>query len=518
MYRWLCMALLLIPGLAVAATPSPSAAKILMVAKVANGGSRWNNIHSLHLVGHIQRGGLAGAFQQSTNLRTGQWVMASKLGAFRVTSGFDGKLDWRAAPGGAVFEADAPHAKRVAVSQAFRNAYGWWRSRHWPAARRFLGVRECGRQTCDVIRMTPRGGTSFNLWINAHTHLVARIADHDYALPRIVYYSNYRSVHGVKIPFRERVAIGTQQHAATITLESVQANPAAAQPAYNPPAAHLANFTFAGGKHSVTIPFRLLPGGHMLVSVKVNGHPMRFVVDSGSGGEGILTAHAAAIAGVHGAYAGKVSVTGKHAVKTGFAMVSRLQIGDEIALHNEVVRIAALPHARIDGTLGADFFARFVVRIDYRHRTMTLTSPRDFDAADAGTLVPLLFSRGGVPLVQGSFDGFGGVFEADTGGTILTLFTPFAKAHRLFARYQHVAVAHSEPGLGGGRLPYVRVHAGTLRMGRVALRNPAVEMSPVSIGFLGNRYVAGNIGGRIWAHFIVTFDDANHTLYLKPQA
>ena len=79
------------------------------------------------------------------------------------------------------------------------------------------------------------------------------------------------------------------------------------------------------------------------------------------------------------------------------------------------------------GMVGYEMFRRFVTRIDYGAKTMTLIDPKEFDPKDAGTPVPFAFN-GHIPEVQGTFEGMPAKFDIDTGSrSALTLTRPFAE-------------------------------------------------------------------------------------------
>ena len=50
------------------------------------------------------------------------------------------------------------------------------------------------------------------------------------------------------------------------------------------------------------------------------------------------------------------------------------------------------------GMIGFETFRRFVTRIDYGNKTITLINPKDFDPKDAGTAVPIAFDGNNVEI------------------------------------------------------------------------------------------------------------------------
>jgi hypothetical protein len=167
------------------------------------------------------------------------------------------------------------------------------------------------------------------------------------------------------------------------------------------------------------------------------------------------------------------------------------------------------------GMIGFETFRRFVTRIDYGNRTITLIDPKRFDAKDAGTAVPINFD-GNIPEVQGSYNGIPGRFTIDTGARqSLSLGTPFVEANHLRDAAIKSGEATTGWGVGGPTKSYV-VHGDRLMIGTVAVDKPLVLLSTEKGGSDAASETAGNIGGGVLKRFVVTFDYQRNTMYLKP--
>lgn len=511
---------LLIPGVAAAAAPTPAPARLLDQAKAASGGDAWNGIHTLRMEGTVETGGLSGTFTQLEDLETGRSVNHFELGSLTGAQGFDGTVGWNQSPGGEVSPNDSPAAKQADVTSAYQTAQGWWAPRRWPAKIESLGPRKDGKDVFQVLRITPQGGRTFELWIDAKTHLIARTVEATGmgSVEMTNYFSDYRTVHGVKLPFHQLVSNGKKQYDTVVQLTRVDVNVPVNDADFAMPEQALHDFSIAGGAAEATIPFKLI-NNHLYIQVTVNGHPLQFMLDSG--GANILTPAAAKSAGVESEGALQGGGVGKKSVNTGFGKVKDLTLGGKVTLNDQVFGVLPLPGfgkvegARFDGLVGYEVFKRFVVRIDYAARTLTFMLPEDFKPADAGTAVPFVF-LGRIPGVKGSIDGLPGEFEIDTGSrAALSLWAPFVKAHDLDSRYTTTPVTVVGWGVGGNASGRV-TRSGTLTIGSVAVHDPVVELSTAKQGAGADQYVAGNIGGEILKHFTVTFDYAHQTMYLKP--
>lgn len=492
---------------------------ILAQAKAASGGDAWNAIHSIRLEGTIEMGGLSGSVTQLEDLLTGRSVSRYNLGSLTGAQGFDGKLGWSQAPGGAIAPDDSPAAKKRDATSAYQTALAYWFPKRWPGKVESLGTRKDTGTTFQVLRITPRGGNPFELWINADTHLIARTVDSSGVLPQTTYFSDYRTVKDVKLPFHMRYSNGKKRYDTVVQVKKVAVNVPVNANDFAKPQQKLNDFSIEGGKQQATIPFKLI-NNHIYIKVGVNGHPMQFMLDTG--GANILTPQAAKKAGIKSKGALEGRGVGKKSVNTGIGKVKQLTLGDKATLRDQPFSVMAMPGygnvegTEFDGLTGPPVFRRFVVRIDYAAHTLTFIDSSDFKPTDAGTAVPFTFIGGRIPEVKGSIDGLPGEFEIDTGSrAALSLLAPFAKKHNLASRYRATPATVDGWGVGGSAKSRI-ARGGTLMIGSVAVHNPIVALSTATKGAFAGKNIAGNIGGEILKHFTVTFDYAHQRMYLKP--
>ncbi|MGA7966931.1 MAG: aspartyl protease family protein [Gammaproteobacteria bacterium] len=519
--RRLCLLIvLLMPAAALAAAPPPSATRILAQSKAASGGDAWNRVYTLRVVGDIETGGLSGTATELADLRTGRSVSHYDLGPVSGAQGFDGTVGWSVSPDGEVAPADSPPGKQSSATGAYQTARAWWFPQRWPAKITRAGIHKDGGSTYEVLDITPRGGRAFELWINAATHLIARTVEGtgQAGVHQTTYYSDYRTVEGIKLAFHQRYSNGKKQYDTVVQLDKATVNVPVTTADFSMPSQKLNDFAFVDGGNEATIPFQLI-NNHIYIQVAVNGHPLHFMLDTG--GENILTPQAAKSAGIASKGALQGGGVGKKSVNTGLGKVKDLTLGGKVTLHDQVFGVLPLPGfsavegTPFDGLVGYEVFKRFVVAIDYADRKLTLMRPGDFHAAGAGTAVPFTF-LGQIPGVKGSIDGLTGEFEIDTGSrAALTLWGPFVKAHDLVKRYQASAERVIGWGVGGSASGRV-ARGGILKIGSVTVHDPVVELSTATQGAGADKYIAGNIGGEILRHFTVTFDYATQHLYLKP--
>jgi len=509
------VALVVVLGAAHAATDP---ATVLNAYRIASGGDAWHGKAVMEVEAKVTGQGLTGTDTSITDLRTGNSVERYTLGPASGAEGFDGENAWEQGPNGEVNLQKGGDGLQLALNAAYQNANLWWRADFGGAKVDALADQSCGASTCAVLEITPKGGLPFHAWFDRSSHLLDRTVLHVGARTTTVSFSDYRVVDGVRVPFKTVVDNGHgPQYLQTVTVKSVTFLPGQLAATWAPPASHTKDVAIAGGATQTTFPFRLL-NNHIYTDAWVNGRgPLLFIVDTG--GENILVPATAKSLGIktEGAMAG--TGVGNKAVSVGLAKVKSLKAGKADFRDQVVYVMDFIPNdvegVDIRGMLGFTVFKRFVTRIDYGKHEITLIEPDHFDPKDAGTPIPFVFN-GDLPEVEGMFDGIPGKFDIDTGSRAsLTLTGPFAKQHGLRAANPKGVVAVDGWGVGGSSRSYV-TRGRELAIGPMKIPGIVTALSLQKKGSFASPSYQGNIGGGILKRFVVTFDYANHVMYLKP--
>ena len=171
----------------------------------------------------------------------------------------------------------------------------------------------------------------------------------------------------------------------------------------------------------------------------------------------------------------------------------------------------------MDGILGAEFFKRYVVEVDYEKREITLYEPADYVYSGRGESLPLTFYHNH-PYVRATIslpgiDPVEGEFVIDAGSNYPVILLPsFVERNRLRESLKP-AVTTFGRGVGGEiRMPIGR--ATTLHLGNLKLDHP-VTAFPEN-GWFGERGKAGNIGSAVLRRFKVIFDYSRARMILEP--
>ncbi len=500
--------------------PAPAPDAVLARSLAAAGGQSWHAVHSLEITGQLRTGGLSGAYRQAIDLAGGRFAITFSLGGHAFAGGFDGLHGWQRSPNGEVLVQDADAALRAAATEAWLNARGWWFPRRWPARVEVLARVVDADAAYDVIRCTPEGGQAVDLWFDAASHRLARVVQEVLGKPAIKRFEDYRQVQGLWLPFRTTSGSGEPRFDRVNEVDDVAIDVDWPASTFQAPAQDFSDVEFTGGGRSARLPVEIA-NHHVFVAVELDGHPLRFILDTG--GVNLVTTATAARLGLRSEGELEARGPGANSVTVGFTRVARLVVGGAVVLEKQLLRVLPMPGfdevegVPFDGVLGVELFKRLVVRIDYAGSTLELTDPSAFEPLAGATALPLTFF-GHFPGVDGDLDGLAGQFWLDTGNRAgLFVAGPFAKANRLVDRYATSGVTTIGWGVGGaveGRL----ARGGRLTLGPIAVDGAVLRLASDEAGAMAIRHVAGNIGGEILSRFDVTFDYARQRVFLVPNA
>ena len=497
-----------------------TADQLLARTLAAAGGAAWARVRTLHFEGRIQAGGLSGPFDQWIELESGRHAMQLTLGPATIAGGYDGLRAWQRSPNGEVVVQDAEAGRRAAANDAWVNARGWWFPDRHPATIETLGRREADGAAFDVLRCVPQDGQWLELWFDAATHLLARLVQEQLGKPAVRRFEDHREAGGLRLPHRIASGNGDPRFDRVTEIAAVTVDAAPPPNAFDVPGQAFADVAFLAGGTQARLPIDVL-NNHVFVAVEIDGHALRFLLDTG--GVNLLAASAAQRIGLASVGAIEVRGPGEKSVGSGFARVERLVVGGAVALERQLLRVLEMPGfddvegVQVDGVLGVELFKRLVVQIDYTGRELVLSDAATFAAPPGAESLPITFF-GHFPGIAAEIDGVVGQFWLDTGNRGgLVLLVPFVEEHGLAARYATSAETTIGWGIGGraqGRL----ARGGRLALGGMHVEAPVLRLPADNGGALAIRHVAGNIGGEILRRFVVTFDYARRIVHLVANA
>lgn len=381
---------------------------------------------------------------------------------------------------------------------------------HAPDHVHFAGFGTIGGLRTWNLEVNAEGGEPETLWIDARSGLPLRTEYLDGDGPTYVDLSDWRDVGGMRLAFHSVTTDGEHEFD---TIEQV-AWVKLGQPV-DP-----AMFAPLEGRRLIADGVQTVPllddGSRIGCRVTIAGQAYTFLIDSGSGNV-LLDSRVAKAAGL--GEEGTLEVRG--AVRTGgmhVAHLARLSIGTA-ALDDLVVSTidlgAAAGNVRIDGILGYPFFASSLVQLDFAHHVMRFGPPGSF--VPAGDRIELDTDREIPEAVFRIDESLDAPFIVDTGNSGgLLLYAPFVDRHPELAPAVGSG-ASSYIGVGGSDRTY-HTQLDAFGLGSTTLRAQSADVIVAKNGAFADRVDAGNVGLGVLRKFIVTFDFANHALYLERPA
>lgn len=174
-----------------------------------------------------------------------------------------------------------------------------------------------------------------------------------------------------------------------------------------------------------------------------------------------------------------------------------------------------------DGVIGAPFFARAVVEIDYARGRVVVRDTAGYTYRGPGAELPLTFEHNH-PYVTARLTPAGGTpiegrYVIDTGATTAILVAPSLVARAKLVESAPRTLRIRLGGVGGvhdarlGRLD-------RFELGPYALERPIGVFRAPGEGTIGSATADGNLGGEVLRRFRLVFDYARARLFLEPAA
>ncbi len=282
---------------------------------------------------------------------------------------------------------------------------------------------------------------------------------------------------------------------------------------------------FAAGT-SAKIPVRI-EQNLIFVPVRVNGsRTMYFLLDTGAGGSILRGAEADALglaseggAEVTGG-AGTSSVRRLAPVDFGLSGVDLGDVTLAAGLDEMFEGLSNHVGMKVDGILGFNVIAPFVLEVNGPGKSVTLHSASTDVASIGGDVAPLLFINNKpavhLTLVTERGSSVQGVFVLDTGSDgDISVNTPFVRRHQLLGEGQE-GVETSYTGVGGNS-QVTLVKMSSARIGSTIIEHPTAGLSRGDSGNDGSVAYDGTIGQRALERFRVIYDYPKSQIVIAPQ-
>ncbi|MFH2064099.1 MAG: aspartyl protease family protein [Pseudomonadota bacterium] len=496
------------------ATPPDPYAILHQYYEAIGGLDRLKTITTVYTEGSTEYDGLKGTFR-SWEKKPLQYRLEEDFAILQQIQGDDGQVSWKKDPNGkVVILRDEQTLKRRKIALEMEH-FDHLNPKSSLFTISYEGFQPVNEHLCHAIKIRNRLNEDV-MWyfIDRESFLLVKSVSR---LPDIeihTLYSDYRNEDGLLFPFYDESRIFPRQKKEINRIEKQIIN-APIDPALFPvPPDSSRDYEFTEGNRSENIPFQLVEN-LIYLEVKTGNHTRMWLLDSG---------------------ASMSVIDQKFALEMGIRPEGRIRgYGFGANFDLEFIRLPgfSLPGVTFGkqtifsfqglaektneptcyGILGYDFLSRFVVKIDYTARRLSLYDPADFIYTGKGTVIdaPL---KNGIFTLPMMVDGiYSGKWSLDIGSFNTSFHFPFAKANNLF---QKKGVSHISRGLGGEYMEKT-IRFDHLRIGNYILQNPLISIpDDQGTGATSSAEYIGTIGNSVLRHFTLYMDYENQKVICEP--
>ena len=198
--------------------PMTRGLQLMVEMKAATGGTNLDALTTYHASGkRVRDGRINGTFDEWGDMRTTANVTRETFDGVTVSSGYDGNVGWSVGPDGAVDIESDPERLGWTRLGAYVNSQGYLFPERFPATFEFRGREEADGKSYEVVKVTPVGAASVDIWLDPDTHLLARLVASNGPGKLGLLIQDYHTVDGVKVVRHalQTLQTGDQTHTET---------------------------------------------------------------------------------------------------------------------------------------------------------------------------------------------------------------------------------------------------------------------------------------------------------------
>jgi hypothetical protein len=465
--------------------------------------------------GTISLGGMEGTLKVWTS-KPGRSKVEVALGPLNITQGDNGEHAWVLDQNGklqVITNPDEATAKRRQVRMLIEE-YAFAKQGSEIFTVKLEGVEQVNGRDCYVVRISNNiNFDSYTAYVNTQTYMQDKAAFVEDDQSRDVYYSDYREIEGLLVPFKQKEVSHITGQAQDMILTQYVSNPEIDEALFEPPEQGAKDYLFAKGDCAEDIPFKFI-GKHLFIPVTVQGKEQLWILDTGAGMSVINKAFAEKLGlELEGDLKGRGA---GGTVDVSFATLppyslQGIQFQEQtvaVIEMNELIRRIGLD---IVGILGFDFLSRFVTKVDYSNELVSFYAPETFEYEGNGHVLDV-HMRNSMFRVTATLDGI------HTGDWLFDLGAGTTHLDGNYALREGYADRRGVLGLGHGAGNEYQLKA--VRCDSIHFAGFTVQEPEISFSYGGGDTVftadqIGILGNSLFRNFVLYCDYAGERLIVE---
>jgi hypothetical protein len=510
--RWIVLSLLVLVGFVIPLHSEESLSESLQIIEkhhAAIGGL--DNLKAQKTVYKegtivIERAGLEGTFKQ-WHERPLKLRQETDFGIVSEVSGDDGEVSWHVDANGKVLLRRDEHTLKEREVRRLMEEYAYLNPESEFFTLTFDGVEKVEGRDCYVVKIANKINRDIqtNFYDKSSFYLLKTVVIRPDNETHVTY-SDFRTVEGFVLPFREDVRELPADEKTTVEYTTYRLGLKTDNTLFEPPSEDVEDFVFVDGFSAENNPVEFIEN-HIYLPVNIMGKERLWVLDCGASVNVIDSSFAVEL-GL--AFEGPLKGQGASGIVDFYLAtlpaysIGGIQFNEQKAVVFSFRRLFKKALGlEVVGILGYDFLSRFVTKIDYAKQTISFYHPAKFQYGGGGEIFdsPLHGSMLSLPVtVDGKYSG---KWRLDIGAPDIDFHYPYAKDQGLLDRKGVDVMVGDAAGLSITRMSKYN----TVDVGGFVLRNPLIGIPHAEgIGSFAEETAIGNIGNSLLRNFVLYLD------------
>jgi hypothetical protein len=376
------------------------------------------------------------------------------------------------------------------------------------------GIEQVDGKDCYVVKITNNINVdSYTNYINTRTFLLEKAVFIEDDESRDAFYSDYRDIQGLQVPFQRKETMHSTGQASEISVTRYESNPEIDAALFEPPEQGAKDYQFVEGDRAEDIPFEFV-GDHLFIPVTVEGKERLWVLDTGAGMTVLDISFVEDLAlplegDMKGQGAGgtvDVSFTTMPPFR-----VEGIEFQEQTVAVIDMTELTRRIGLDIVGILGFDFLSRFVTKVDYANELVSFYAPETFEYKGNGQILDIHIENSQFE-VQATLDGVHtGSWLGDIGAGTTHLDSRYALREGYAGRHGVLRMGHG----AGNEFQLKTVKCDSLEFVGFTVYEP-----PISFSYGGTDTTfavdqIGVLGNSLFRNFVLYCDYAGERIIVE---